>query len=203
MTGAKLAEDGIEIGDDALNDYRAANNTAKGVEDANDLAKASKSADNAEQDIQAVKQAAAKAAQQRAEKEAVARAAAKKVAESAAGNAAGEGAGPQTLYHYTNEEGMQGILSSQKLKPSLKEVNPKDARYGNGQYLSDIKPGTYSNASLSSRFLRNPYQGARFSHYVELDVTGLNVVQGRPGVFVTPNEGDLNLAGRIVGWGAN
>lgn len=85
--------------------------------------------------------------------------------------------GARTLFHYTTEENQEAILKSRELNPSLKEVNPSDARYGNGQYLSDIKPGTYSNASLSARFLRNPYQGARFSHYVEIDVSGLDVVE--------------------------
>ena len=117
--------------------------------------------------------------------------------------AASPGARPTALFHYTDEAGQSGILASQRLNPSLRSVNPSDARYGDGQYLSDITPGTYSNASLSSRFIRNPYQGARFSHYVEVDVSGLNVVEGRPGVFVVPNEGPLDLTGRIMGWGKN
>ncbi|MEI3614626.1 HYD1 signature containing ADP-ribosyltransferase family protein [Pseudogracilibacillus sp. SO30301A] len=41
----------------------------------------------------------------------------------------------QPLYHYTNENGLNGILSSNKLNPSLKTNNPKDVRYGDGQYL--------------------------------------------------------------------
>jgi RHS repeat-associated protein len=113
------------------------------------------------------------------------------------------GSGARSLFHYTSKEGQAGILDSQRLNPSLKNLNPNDARYGNGQYLSDIVPGTYSNASLSSRFLRNPFQGARFSHYVEVDVTGLDVVEGRSGVFVIPNEEPLDLVGRILGWGKN
>ncbi len=44
----------------------------------------------------------------------------------------------KTLYHYTNEKGMNGIVESKKLNPSLKANNPKDARYGDGQYLFDI-----------------------------------------------------------------
>ena len=82
-------------------------------------------------------------------------------------------------------------------------MNPSDARYGNGQYLSDIEPGTRSNASLASRFLSNQFQGAPFSHYVEIDVTGLRIAEGRPGVFVIPNEEALDLVGRILGFGAN
>ena len=106
-----------------------------------------------------------------------------------------------TLYHYTNEAGMNGILDSETLNPSLFSLNPNDVRYGNGQYLSDIVPGTMTPAQLSRAFINNPFQGARYSNYVSIDVSGLNVVQGRPGVFVIPNETPLNLTGRIVGSG--
>jgi hypothetical protein len=94
-----------------------------------------------------------------------------------------------------------GILESEALNPSLRALNPADLRYGNGQYLSDIAPGTKTPAQLSRAFLGQPFQGARFTHFVEIDVTGLNVVQGRPGVFVIPNESPLDLTGRIVSSG--
>jgi RHS repeat-associated protein len=109
----------------------------------------------------------------------------------------------RTLFHYTTEDGQKGIVSSEELHPSLKSVNPQDARYGDGQYLSDIAPGTRTNAQLSRAFIGQPFQGARFTHYVEIDVTGLNVVEGRPGVFVIPNQHPLDLVGRIVRSGRN
>lgn len=46
------------------------------------------------------------------------------------------------MYHYADDAGLKGILSSRQLNASLKKLSPKDARYGNGQYLSDITPGT-------------------------------------------------------------
>ncbi len=108
----------------------------------------------------------------------------------------------QTLFHYTNEKGLTGILDSGELNPSLKALNPNDVRYGNGQYLSDIVPGTKTPAQLSRSFLGQPFQGASFSHYLEVDVSGLNVIQGRPGVFVIPGETPLDLSGRIISSGA-
>jgi RHS repeat-associated protein len=107
------------------------------------------------------------------------------------------------LFHYTTEAGMKGILESGRLMPSLKSVNPSDARYGNGQYLSNIQPGTMSCAQLSRCFLGQPFQGQRFTNYVEIDTAGLNVVRGRNGVFVVPNEAPLNLGGRILVSGVN
>jgi len=113
----------------------------------------------------------------------------------------GDGNGDsETLYHYTNEKGKNAILESQELFPSLKANNPKDARYGNGQYLSDINPSTTKPASLASKFIRTPNR-YKYTHYVEIDVFGLNVVQGRDGVFVIPNNNSLDISGRIVSSG--
>ncbi|MEV5283126.1 HYD1 signature containing ADP-ribosyltransferase family protein [Streptomyces sp. NPDC052811] len=113
------------------------------------------------------------------------------------------GAAPRTLYHYTNEAAQQGIRDSGELRPSLKSVNPNDARYGDGQYLSDIAPGTLRNGQLAYRFVKMGFLGARFSHYLEIDVTGLEVLEGRANVFVVPNSGPLDVSNRIVSWGQN
>jgi len=85
----------------------------------------------------------------------------------------------------------------------LKAVNPSDAWYGNGQYLSDIAPGSKTPAQLSRQFINNPFQGQRYTNFIEIDIKGLNVVQGRAGVFVVPNETPLDLTNRIVSSGVN
>jgi len=108
---------------------------------------------------------------------------------------------PTRLYHYTNEAGMNGILDSGQLNPSLKALNPNDVRYGNGQYLSDIPPGTMTPAQLSRQFINNPFQGARYTNFVEIDTTGLDIIQGRRGVYVVPSEVPLDLTGRLTNSG--
>src|SRR5450830_747078 len=50
---------------------------------------------------------------------------------SAVGDALNNGI-PARLYHYTNEAGLNGILDSGQLNPSLKALNPNDVRYDNG-----------------------------------------------------------------------
>ena len=50
--------------------------------------------------------------------------------------------------------------------------------------------------------LGQPFQGQRYSNFIEIDVSGLNVIQGRNGVFVIPNETPLDLTGRIISSGA-
>jgi hypothetical protein len=108
-----------------------------------------------------------------------------------------------TLYHYTSREGYQKILTSKTLLPSFRANNPKDARYGDGQYLSDILPGTKRPGQLSYLFLNIPYQGRRFTHYIAIDASGLQVVRGRDHVFVVPNSQPLDISSRIVNHGEN
>jgi RHS repeat-associated protein len=119
----------------------------------------------------------------------------------AAGDASGGAS--RTLFHYTTGDGLNGILDDGAINPSLKSLNPNDVRYGDGQYLSDIKPGVMTSNQLSRAFLGAPFWGSRYTHFVEIDVTGLNVVEGRAGVFVVPNEVPLDVNGRIMSWGMN
>jgi hypothetical protein len=107
------------------------------------------------------------------------------------------------LFHYTDEQGLRGILGSGALLPSLRASNPKDARYGDGYYLSNICPGTMSPYQLSRRLVGTPWKPQRFTHYVELDVAGLAVVLCRDNVFLVPGREPLPLEGRIERWGTN
>ncbi|MFI6502409.1 HYD1 signature containing ADP-ribosyltransferase family protein [Nonomuraea typhae] len=109
----------------------------------------------------------------------------------------------QTLWHYTSETNLAGILRTRKLNPSLKAHNPRDARYGDGQYLSDVRPGTKTSSQLASLFVRVPYARQRFTHYVEIDVAELKVECCREHVFLVPGREPLDLDGRIVSWGLN
>ena len=105
------------------------------------------------------------------------------------------------LYHYTDETGLAGILASGRLNPSTYARNPQDVRYGEGQYLSDVVPGTKTPAQLSRLFLNLPFFGRRYTHYVAIEVDGLSWIEGRPGVYVISNDEPLELAGRTVATG--
>ncbi len=107
---------------------------------------------------------------------------------------------PKVLYHYTNKKGMNGILESLKLNPSFKANNPKDVRYGDGQYLSDLRPDEYSPEQLVKKFINVPNK-YKYTHCIEIDITGLNVIKGRYGAFVIPNNCPLDLTDRIVNSG--
>ena len=74
-------------------------------------------------------------------------------------------------------------------------------KYGNGQYLTDIEPGTMEPKELSTALVRNIHQVEKFTHYLEINPDGLNVIKGRSGVYVIPNEGPLDLNNRIISSG--
>ncbi|MFF7332740.1 HYD1 signature containing ADP-ribosyltransferase family protein [Streptomyces sp. NPDC008150] len=113
------------------------------------------------------------------------------------------GGHPVHLFHYTTEEGQAGILRSQLLLPSLRSTNPKDARYGDGQYLTDITPGSLAGSHLSHALVRMPFAAARFTHFVQIDTSGLTVNLGRAHVYVVLGTEPLDLNGRIKDWGMN
>ena len=95
---------------------------------------------------------------------------------------------------------MEGILQTKVIKPSLKELNPKDVRYGNGQYLSDIVPDTKTPSQLGRQFINVPNKH-KYTHYIAIDVSGLDVIKGRDGVFVVIGATDLDISDRMVGSG--
>lgn len=108
----------------------------------------------------------------------------------------------RVMYHYTSAAGYAGILKTKSIKPSLRANNPRDARFGDGQYVSDIIPGTKRPGQLSMIFFGIPWAGRRFSHHININVTGLTVVHGRPFVFLIKNSTPLDITRRLVGHGA-
>lgn len=107
------------------------------------------------------------------------------------------------LYHYTSKTGLDGISATQSLWASTAQSSPADIRYGEGQYLTDNEPSRMSLRRLSRYLIGNPFQGSRFTHFVAIDVSGLTVIRGRPGVYVIPNRQALDLRGRIIDSGEN
>lgn len=83
---------------------------------------------------------------------------------------------------------MNAILDSGELNPSLKAVKPQDARLGDGQYLSDIAPGTKTCGQLARCLLGVPWGGQRFTNYIAIDPSGLDLVADpdRPGSTLFP-----------------
>jgi len=102
---------------------------------------------------------------------------------------------PSVLYHYTSEAGYEGILASGNLRPSIGFLN---ARYGPGQYLTDLAPGTVSSAKLGWKLFGNPFAGKNYPKCIAVDVSGLTVKQGRSGVYVVPGTTPLPIGGRLT-----
>lgn len=53
------------------------------------------------------------------------------------------------LYHYTSKQGLEGILADKNILAAKKSIRPKDARDGDGVYLTDVAPNTISNVQLT------------------------------------------------------
>lgn len=110
---------------------------------------------------------------------------------------------PSVLYHYTTEEGMTGIRQSGDIWASLEESGPRHARHGDGQYLTDVEPGTLSGPELSNVLVRNFNEAARFTHYVKIYTEGIPLRRERPGVFRHVTRMPLDVYSRILSWGKN
>ena len=109
-----------------------------------------------------------------------------------------------SLFHYTTEVGLQRILGSRQLNPSIEGI--RDARHGPGQYLTDIAPldilsGILTRAQVARRLFGQPWAGSKLDRYVEIDVTGLSVENPVPNVYLIRGTEPLDLAGRIVSAG--
>ena len=107
------------------------------------------------------------------------------------------------LQHYTSASGRMGILREKAIWPSLRANNPKDARFGDGQYLSDIAPGSKRPGQLSRIFLGMPFAGRKFTDYVSIETEGLNVFFCRESVFLIRNSTALDISSRLVTHGKN
>lgn len=97
------------------------------------------------------------------------------------------------------------ILNSGEILPSYKANNPKDARYGDGQYFSDITPDTYRTAQLASRFIKTPNK-YKYTHYIEIDISKIDlnhttVLKGRDGVYVVIGSKPLKINTILAGSG--
>lgn len=109
---------------------------------------------------------------------------------------------------------MEGIKDSRVIRPSTGGVH---ARFGDGQYFTNIHPDTIGGRTLKDvkgsdkislgQLAANIYGDARKSgsitHYVEVDVTGLNITEPRKGTFLVKNDKDLDVSNRIVSSGSS
>ncbi|MCW5319220.1 hypothetical protein GTQ43_38205 [Nostoc sp. KVJ3] len=121
---------------------------------------------------------------------------------------------PNSLYHYTSEQGLNGILSSGELRASLPEV--KDAVHGPGQYLTDIAPemivaksvknmtpeqtkaGQLSLGQLASKLFGQPWAGRKLDHYLEIDISDLPIENPHPNIYRNPTRDNLDISNRVI-----
>lgn len=106
----------------------------------------------------------------------------------------------KTLIHYTNEEGYKNILKTENLNPS---IGLKNARYGEGQYFTNLEAGDYTAGQISRRLYGVPWNTSKVEYFLKIDVSGLNVIQNNSFNFLVSGKNPLNLHGRIIDGGVS
>lgn len=71
---------------------------------------------------------------------------------------------------------------------------------GGNLLIRFIRLDAQTPISLAKKFINVPNK-YKYTYYVEIDVTDLDVIEGREGVFVILNDSPLDLTDRIVGTG--
>jgi hypothetical protein len=66
---------------------------------------------------------------------------------------------------------------------------------------ADVAAGKISQGQLAANIYGDARKLNSVSHYVEIDVSGLEVEEPRPGTFLIKNETDLDVTNRIVSHG--
>ena len=102
---------------------------------------------------------------------------------------------PHELYHYTSEKGYKGIIESNELLPSS---GIKNARYGDGQYFTDIRPSDYTIHQASRRLYGMPFNTTKMQYYLKLDVRGIDLINTAPHIYLHPSSTPLNIQYRIT-----
>jgi RHS repeat-associated protein len=115
------------------------------------------------------------------------------------------------LYHYSSKIGVIRIVETQTILPS---VGPVHARYGGGQYFTDISPKQIGGATkeeagpdklslgqVARMLFGQPWAGNKLEAFVEIDVGGLHVVPVAPHIFLVPNEAPLGIEKRLLDYG--
>lgn len=103
---------------------------------------------------------------------------------------------PQTtLTHYTTEQGYKSIMETKQLLPSTGDIH---ARFGDGQYLTDLNSLDYTAGQLPRRLYRVSWNTTRLTHYIKIDVTGLNVIRNAHYNYLIPNNQAIDISNRII-----
>lgn len=108
--------------------------------------------------------------------------------------------GGNVLRHYTSESGYQAIMESGEL---LSSVGAKNARHGSGQYFTDLMAGDLTSGQVSRRLFGVPWNSNKLTNFIDVDLSGLKVIENTSNNFLVPNTASLSLQGRIINHGVS
>ena len=90
-------------------------------------------------------------------------------------------------------------MESGELLPSIGMIN---ARHGAGQYFTDLT-SEYTAGQVSRRLFGVPWITSKFTHYIDVDLTGLNIIKNMLDNYLVLGTSCLSLNGRIVNHGSS
>ena len=100
-------------------------------------------------------------------------------------------------YHYTNEQGLQGIVQSGKIYPSRN--TERDAVLGQGVYLTDRAPNTGKSRILQNNYGPDPgyHKQDRADYYIKIPADAVPTIKENSsrGVYKNAYSGPLDLRG--------
>ena len=127
-----------------------------------------------------------------------------------------------SLYHYTTESGLLGIMETGVLHPSLDE-DGRTTMFGAGQYFTNIAPemiacigtkacqrraeltdahkkaGQISLIQLSGRIMDGAMAIERLECFIELNVSELNIsFTDSPHIYLYRSQTDLNISNLVL-----
>ena len=106
----------------------------------------------------------------------------------------------RTVLLVDNADNRNLALSSRNLD-GVKLVSSRDVNVYDLLGHEHILLSQAAAQKLSEALVRNIHQAEKFTHYLEINPDGLNVIKGRSGVYVIPNEVPLDLNNRIISSG--
>lgn len=77
------------------------------------------------------------------------------------------------------------------------------AKYGDGQYFTNLEPSDYTSGQISRKLYGMPFNISKVKYFIRIDVKGLNVIQNNPCNFLIPGNKSLSLHGRIIDSGVS
>lgn len=85
----------------------------------------------------------------------------------------------------------------------LFSIGVKNERHGAGQYFTDLTDVNLTAGQISRRLFGVPWNTRKLTHFIDVDVSGLNVIKNAQHNYIITGTNSLPLNNRIVNHGTS